>query len=97
MGAKPAVYGPNAAYARLRESEKWRFQLSGKSGTTWRHEREWRFPGDLMLDGAGEGLGFLFVRTEEEKARVLSIVKPALPVVAFEESAAFRENYMEEI
>jgi hypothetical protein len=44
-----------------------------------------------MLDRAGERQGFVFVRTREEKTRVLSLVKAVLPVVAFEESATIRE------
>lgn len=91
LGAKPAIYGPSKTYSRLPESERYRFQRSEKSGTAWRHEREWRFLGDLVLDRAGKRQGFVFVRTREEKAQVLSLVKADLPVVAFEESATIRE------
>ena len=51
LGSKPAIYGSEQVHARLAESERYRFQLSGSTpSASWRHEREWRLPGDLALD-----------------------------------------------
>jgi hypothetical protein len=91
LGARPAVYGADSMYLRLPESERHRFQLSGESGLEWRHEREWRLLGDLILEQVREGKGFIFVPTRGERDRVLSRARPALPVIAFEESANIRD------
>ena len=51
LGAKPAVYGTERTWSRLGEPERYRFQLSRSTpSASWRHEREWRLPGDLALD-----------------------------------------------
>ncbi|HYA41266.1 MAG TPA: hypothetical protein VEF34_08180 [Syntrophobacteraceae bacterium] len=80
LGAKPAVYGSDRTWSRLGESERYRFQLSGSTpSASWRHEREWRLRGDLPLGKINAG--FVFVQTEEEKARVSAYVNSKLPIV----------------
>jgi hypothetical protein len=85
LGAKPVIYGPSEIYSRLAEPQKFRFQRSEATRSGWRHEREWRLNADLMLDNVGDGEGFIFVRTGDEKSIVLSLAAPALPVIAFNE------------
>lgn len=85
LGAKPAVYGGEHTYARLSDSEKYRFQLSRSTPTgSWRHEREWRVRGDLDLSTLKPGEGFLFVRTEEEKAKMCGRLNSDLPIVGLD-------------
>ena len=85
LGAKPAVYGTDRVYSRLAESERYRFQLSGASGAgSWRHEREWRMPGNLTLSGIKSDCGFVFVRTVEEIETLRDNVDLKLPIVALD-------------
>jgi len=85
LGAKPAIYGGEQTYGRISEAEKYRFQLSRSTpSSSWRHEREWRLPGDLVLSRLKPGDGFVFVKTEEEKAKLCSHVEPELSIVAFD-------------
>ncbi|HIJ68966.1 MAG TPA: hypothetical protein HPP57_05630 [Deltaproteobacteria bacterium] len=79
LGAKPAIYGSEKVYPRLVESERYRFQLSRSA--SWRHEREWRFRGNLTLGKIKSDKGFVFVQTKEEKAKLCSLVNPGLPIV----------------
>ena len=82
LGAKPAIYGSEHVYSRLVESERYRFQLSRSArSASWRHEREWRFRGSLTLGKIKSDKGFVFVQTEEEKAKLCSHVNPGLPIV----------------
>jgi hypothetical protein len=85
LGVKPAVYGNESVYSRLAEPERYRFQLSRSSGSaSWRQEREWRLLGDLALGGIKPGGGFAFVRTAEERDRLLGSVDPEMPIVALD-------------
>ena len=79
LGAKPAIYGSEQVYSRLVESERYRFQLSRSA--SWRHEREWRFPGSLTLGKIKSDKGFVFVQTKEENAKLCGHVNPGLPIV----------------
>ena len=82
FGAKPAVYGSEQVYSRLAGSERYCFQLSRASmSASWRHEREWRLRGDLALGKLKRDQGFVFVQTEEEKAKLCSHVEPGLSIV----------------
>ena len=87
LGAKPAIYGGEEVYAKLPDSEKYRFQLSrpGQSAA-WRHEREWRIANDLALGGLKPEQGFFFVQTAEEVERPYGCSVRDLPVVAIKES-----------
>lgn len=84
FGAKPAVYGSDRVYSRLAEPERYRFQLS--RAASWRHEREWRLLGGLALGKLKPGDGFVFVQTEEEKAKLYSHVNAGLSVVVLDAS-----------
>jgi hypothetical protein len=87
LGAKPAVYGSEKTYSLLAESEKYRFQLSGSGpSVSWRHEREWRLRGDLALGKLKPDEGFVFVQTEEEKAKICRHANPGLAIVVFDSS-----------
>ena len=87
LGAKPAVYGSDQVYSRLVEPERYRFQLSRSApSASWRHEREWRLRGDLALSSLNPGDGFVFVKTEEEKAKFCSHINPGLSIVALDAS-----------
>jgi hypothetical protein len=82
LAAKPAIYGSEQVYSRLAEPERYRFQLSRSTpSASWRHEREWRLPGDLALDTMKQDEGFVFVQTHDEKARLCTHVSSELPIV----------------
>jgi predicted protein tyrosine phosphatase len=50
-GARPAIYGDEAVWSSLTESDRPFFQLAaGTSGIDWKIEREWRVPADVKLD-----------------------------------------------
>jgi hypothetical protein len=84
-GVKPAVYGYDQVYARLVESERYRFQLSRPAPSAcWRHERKWRLPTDLSGSKLKPDQGFVFVRTMGEKAKLCRHVNLSLPVVVFD-------------
>ena len=50
MGAKPVIYAPESVYSRLTPSQRFRFQLHRPPRCSWKVEREWRLPRDLLLD-----------------------------------------------
>ncbi len=82
LGAKPAIYGSEQVYFRLVESERHRFQLSRSDpSASWRHEREWRLRGSLTFGKIKSDKGFVFVQTNDEKAKLCSHVNPGLPIV----------------
>ncbi|MGO9020615.1 MAG: hypothetical protein ACLQVJ_19925 [Syntrophobacteraceae bacterium] len=86
-GAKPAIYGSEQVYSRLAESERHRFQLSrSRPSASWRHEREWRVRGDLALGKLKPDEGFVFVQTEEGKAKICSHLNSGLPIVVLDSS-----------
>ncbi len=87
LGAKPVIYGSEQVYSRLAEPERYRFQLSGDDkSASWRHEREWRVRGGLTLGKIKSDRGFVFVQTEEEKAKLCSHINPGLPIVVLDSS-----------
>ena len=87
LGAKPAIYGGEQTHGRISQAEKYRFQLSRSTpSSSWRHEREWRLRGDLVLRRLKPADGFVFVKTEEEKAKLCSHVEPRLSIVVLESS-----------
>ena len=87
LGAKPAVYGGEKTWSRLDETERYRFQLSrSDSSASWRHEREWRLRGDLVLSRLKPDDGFVFVQTGDEKAKLCSHVNPGLSIAALDAS-----------
>ena len=49
VGAKPAIYGSAEVFEGLSPEERFRFQLQGSNEVSWKLEREWRLPGDLVL------------------------------------------------
>lgn len=82
LGAKPAVYGDEQVYAKLAEAERHRFQLSrGDRLSSWRHECEWRLPGDLAFDRIRPDEMFAFVRTADERERVLGCVGNGIAIL----------------
>ncbi len=60
-GARPVVYGGDEVYARLKDSERFRFQRHKPVGGDWKAEREWRTDHDFSLEGLGPEDGFIFV------------------------------------
>lgn len=71
-GAKPTIYGSDSTYSKLREVERYRFQLHRPPDCSWKHEREWRTHGDLILENIPTDEAFLFVSRPDEAARLKS-------------------------
>jgi hypothetical protein len=90
LGAKPAIYGSEQVYRQLDQPERYRFQLSrGEKSASWRHEREWRVRGGLVLGRLKPDEGFVFVQTEEEKATLCSHVDSGLSIVVLASDTIF--------
>ena len=79
LGAKPAVYGPTRLYQELSPEERYRFQLQGSTGMSWKLEREWRLLGDLAL--AEEMDAFVFVPEEADAEQLIRQGSVAFPIV----------------
>lgn len=81
FGARPAVYAQSDIYHRLPHAERFRFQRHEPPRCSWKHEREWRFPHDLSLEGISMEDYFVFVPTYEDLLE-LEFHLEALPLVA---------------
>jgi hypothetical protein len=53
QGAEPVLYGDEELWRRLPPARQFLFQLHQDHQMDWTREKEWRCPGDLMLDGLG--------------------------------------------
>jgi hypothetical protein len=86
-GARPALHGDEALYAALPASEKFRFVRFEHAPrfADWTFEREFRFPGDIPLDGLLAGKMFLVVPDRRERMRLLARIDvPPWPVMPFD-------------
>ncbi|MHC1743276.1 MAG: hypothetical protein AB9873_09635 [Syntrophobacteraceae bacterium] len=84
-GIKPVVYGPPVLYERLKERDRFRFQMHMPPSALWRHEREWRYPGDLALSAIPSSMRLIFVRTVAEAARLATEIGEGWVVVALDD------------
>lgn len=82
MGARPAVYGRESVYQRLRPADSFRFQLVDASGR-WRHEHEWRLNGDLWLKDLTLEDFLAFVPSQEDADRLGSFISDPLRCVVW--------------
>ena len=86
-GAKPVLYGDDAEWAALSNSDRPFFQLkttrsrNGAKAIDWSQEAEWRVPHDLDLSEAGRDELVLFAPTHEE-AQQLAAISPWPVLVA---------------
>jgi len=80
-GARPAVYARSEDYERIKVSERFRFQRHEAPQSLWKHEREWRMPGDLILAEVAEGEGFVFVPDTSDLKRLIHSATLHLPIV----------------
>jgi hypothetical protein len=80
-GASPTIYAKEAVYSRIKASYRFRFQRHELPGRSWKHEREWRLPGDFDFGSAVQGELFLFVDTHEDARRLQNLTEYLLPVV----------------
>ncbi len=88
LGAKPTIYGKSEAYARIRPSERHRFQKHEPPVCAWKHEREWRLPRDLLLCEIPSDAWFVFAPTGTE-AEKLSLYLNACVRVAILSQISF--------
>lgn len=82
IGAKPAIYGTESVYRRLRPDDSFRFQLADTSGR-WRKEHEWRLNGDLWLKELALNDFFAFVPSQEDAERLGSFIREPLHCVVW--------------
>lgn len=87
-GAKPAVYGDNTVYSKLKASDHFRFQLHKPPRCSWKHEKEWRFPGDISLGDIPVGDVLVFVSNSSEFEEIQSVSRRTYPVVALQHLSA---------
>ncbi|TXT38278.1 MAG: hypothetical protein FD138_434, partial [Planctomycetota bacterium] len=94
-GARPVVYGDDASWQILSNSERPFFQRRttrsrrGAKVIDWSHEAEWRVPHDLDLSEAGRDDVVLFVPSADE-ARQLAAISP-WPVLVLSDDSDGRE------
>ncbi|MEW6620380.1 MAG: hypothetical protein AB1422_13770 [bacterium] len=50
MAIKPVIYAPESKFKKLPATERFRFQLHHLSKSDWTSEKEWRIPGDVLLN-----------------------------------------------
>jgi hypothetical protein len=82
LGAKPAVYGSARLYQELSPEERYRFQLRGSKGMSWKLEREWRLLGDLALHEDMDA--FVFVPTAADAEELERRGQTIFPVLVLE-------------
>lgn len=81
LGARPAIYAKSDIYDRLRDSDRFRFQRNDPLHCSWKHEREWRLPGDLSLGEIPQKDFFVFVPSLEEARQLTLNVASHPPIV----------------
>lgn len=81
LGAKPAIYGQDKVFSRLRAGDRFRYQRHEPPACVWKHEREWRLPGDLPLDECCRRHGFIFVDTDADAAYVAQHAEIEMPLL----------------
>lgn len=73
-GARPAIYGDNANWQAMSETDRPFFQLAGEDSVIdWSVEQEWRHVGDLDLTALPADDAFLFVPNFEAAKSLSSI------------------------
>lgn len=88
QGAKPVVYGDDALWPTLADSDRPFFQLRttrarrGVKPIDWSAEAEWRVPHDVDLSAAGRDDVVLFVPSEEEARQLTAISRWPVCVVS---------------
>ncbi len=92
LGAKPAIYGSSAVYARLRPGDRFRFQLHEPPRCSWKIEREWRLPRDLELAGIGSNEAFAFVPAAPELTAMEQEIFRALPIVVLGDEGVVKKT-----
>ncbi|WP_445895491.1 hypothetical protein [Desulfosoma sp.] len=70
LGARPVIYACEAGFAKIAPMDRFRFQLHQPGRVSWKAEREWRLPGDFMLDALDPDAWWAFVPTAEEARRL---------------------------
>lgn len=84
QGCKPVIYASGETYARLRASDRFRFQRHEPPRCRWKQEREWRLPRDFDLREMAPEDSFLFVGDEADAERLahssLRVVVTTMPV-----------------
>lgn len=86
-GARPAIHGTPALYHALPNKDAFRFVRfeHGSKFADWTFEREFRFPGDISLDGPVATSVFLVVPNRTERWRLLARVDvPPWPIMPFD-------------
>lgn len=95
-GTRPVLYGDEATWRSLEESDRMFFQPArslgrkSKSCFDWTVEREWRHPGDVNLQQATADEVLVFVPTPDEAARLAPVSR--WPVLVLDESLHERSS-----
>jgi hypothetical protein len=81
QGAKPAIYGDDLVFSTLDASERYRFQMHRPPGISWKIEREWRSPGDLVLGHLSPADAFVFLPERSDAERLEADGRCRFPVI----------------
>lgn len=87
-GARPVVYGESALWDSLPLESRPFFQVCGRPANgaiDWSLEREWRYPGDVILDRLSSREAFVFVPDSRTAQQLVSISPWPIVVVASSE------------
>ena len=85
LGTKPSIYADAACYERLKPRDRFRFQKHEPPRCLWKHEREWRLRGDLLLEGISPAEALVVVPDEEAARRLLDFTDCPFPLVLLNE------------
>lgn len=98
-GTRQVIYGDEADFEKLEESDQPFFQplkrRTNKAKESWAEEREWRFAGDLYLHALPDNSIVLFVRTQIEAQQLARYAQwPVLWVTACEKRGLLSQRYL---
>lgn len=95
LGAKPVIYASDTDFAKIAPKDRFRFQLHRPGQVSWKAEKEWRLPRDLLLETLDPDAWWAFVPTAEE-ARQLeeNLGHPCriVPLTAFSATSSDRQK-----
>ena len=91
-GAKPVCYVSPKFYFRLPPSERYRYQKHEAPNSLWKHEKEWRILGDVLLSEFDTNSAFWFVPSAENAEKLRKFVgQTVFPIISLKEAKIISE------
>ncbi|ROQ93300.1 hypothetical protein EDC27_1314 [Desulfosoma caldarium] len=95
LGAKPVIYASDKDFAKIAPKDRFRFQLHRPGQVSWKVEKEWRLPRDLLLDALAPDTWWAFVPTAQEARQLeenLGYPCRIVPLTAFSTTSSDRRK-----